>query len=378
MKRMHSFMFGLMTVTLTASMLMSCASAEPINNVITNDGSSALHVTDEDKMAAIFNLSDADLDVASYRLRGEGPDGASFDWIEVTEPRVAIADVRRGQWTLYAQALNADGDVLVAGKIDTFLSEDSPVDNLVFAEHDGEGQVYTDITWNRFQAVNPNVEVYLKPVDGEFAARPASEVSFVDDHMVWQASGLEAGSYIARFVFKDGSSVIGGASAALRVIADYTSVGNVEMNIGNLSTVYGITLDNLPDVVTLGELKHADGVVTFEGAVPSGAVYEWYVNGNKMDVASAPSFDITAQNLPKGVYRVDLVVRGGQYGSIASYMTLVQLDHGNNASTVDGAWTATPIVNADATQYEGVTFPEIAPAVDDIIVELDVPAADAE
>ena len=99
-----------------------------------------------------------DTDVVSYRLRGEGPEGAGFDWIEVTTPNFAIGDIRRGSWTLYAQGLNRYGEVVISGKLDTFLSEDSPIDNLVLNVADGIGAVACNIVWNPSQVKKPIVE----------------------------------------------------------------------------------------------------------------------------------------------------------------------------------------------------------------------------
>ena len=64
----------------------------------------------EEVIDGLFNVED--LNIASYRIRGEGPDGAYFDWVEADSPMIALADIRRGEWTLYAQGLNEKGEVL--------------------------------------------------------------------------------------------------------------------------------------------------------------------------------------------------------------------------------------------------------------------------
>lgn len=351
---------SVLMILMVVSLLMSCAStgdSEALAAVNGDQADGLMQVTDEEALKAIFGISDKDLNVASYRIRGEGPDGASFDWINVTEPKVAIADVRRGEWTIYAQALNEDGDVIVSGKLDTFLSEDSPIDNLVLAPSEGTGKIQSLITWNKAQVRNPNIEVYMKPVDGDFAARDASEVKFIDNEAVWEAVNVPAGSYIVRFVFKDGSSIIGGAAAALRVVAGYTAIGDVDMTVGNLNTVYGITIDNLPELVTLGSLENNNGVVSFTGANSSSSIYEWYVNGNKLD-ADGSVIDLRNFDLEKGVVRVDLIVRNSQYGSINSYAALVEVEFGYN-SYEDNSWVKNAVLNADGSAYEVPSAPVV-------------------
>ena len=349
---------------LTVAMLASCASTGNGESIALEtapvENSEVKQVTDEEALKALFSISDKDLDVTQYRLRGEGPDGASFDWITVTEPKVAIADVRRGEWTLYAQALNADGDVIVSGKLDTFLSEDSPIDNLVLAPSEGTGKVQSFISWNKVQVRNPKVEVYMKSVDGDSASRDSSEIKYLGDEAVWEAVEIPAGSYIVRFVFKDGSTVIGGAAAALRVVAGYTAIGDVDMTIGNLNTVYGITIDNLPDVVTLGSLDNNNGVVTFTGNTDGNTIYEWYANGEKLD-ATGPVIDLRSFDLKKGIVRIDLIARNPQYGSINSYATLVEIDLGYN-TYADNSWVKNVVTDADGSEY-GVT-PVAEPAVE--------------
>ena len=153
----------------------------------------------------------------SNSIRGEGPDGAYFDWIEVDSPKVAISDIRRGQWTLYAQGLNKDGMPVVQGMLETFLSEDSPIDNLVFDEHYGNGDIRCALAWNTAQIQHPALEIYTRPADSsEWTARDSSEIAIGNGTAMWTAENVESGSYIVRFILKDRSIEVSGAAAALR------------------------------------------------------------------------------------------------------------------------------------------------------------------
>lgn len=335
-------------------------------------------VSDEDQMRAIFGISDEDVDVATYRIRGEARDGESFDWIEVTEPRVVIAGIRRGEWTIYAQALNEDGDVIVSGRLDTFLSSDAPTDNLIFSENDGVGSVSTELRWNPAQVQNPTIEVYVKEDGGEFMARDISEITYVEPGLArWAADSLDAGSYIARFVFKDNGTVIGGTAAALRVITGYTSVGSVDMTVGDMSTPYSIDLGNVPAAVTVGTLNNDGGLISFSSDMDiADLTYEWYINGKLVEGETGAQMDLGDMDLSNGFYRIDLVTNNGKYGSINSFSIVVQLESENVFSTIDiepvsfvpvasettatTATTATPAIPAAPATPEVTVFLEEA------------------
>lgn len=268
----------------------------------------------EDIVDGIFDIKG--LDVVSYRLRGEGPDGAYFDWIEVTEPRVAIADIRRGEWTLYAQGLNADGQPVIQGKLETFLSEDSPIDNLVFQEDYGKGDLRCAFAWNPSQVQHPNIEIYMqKATGGQWIARDISEIVMGDGTAMWTASGIESGSYIIRIILKDRSSIVSGAAAALRVVDDKLSIGQVRLTVGDLSQVYGITLDNIPANTVDGMLALSTDGVLYRSTADH-LIYDWFIDGGYLDGFSAKEIQIC--DLPRGYHRIDCIVRTEDYGSINS------------------------------------------------------------
>lgn len=279
----------------------------------------------QDTVNGMFDVNG--IDVKSYRIRGEGPDGAYFDWIPVTSSRVALSDIRRGQWTIYAEGLDANGNVIVTGKIDTFLSENTPVDNLVLNSNGGKGNVRCDVKWNTSQVKNPSVEVFVKPLDGDYVYRPTSELSYVDNgHVIWSAEKLTSGSYVARFILKDGSTVVSGAAAALRVVQDKVSIGDVRMTIGDLSTVYGITIENLPENTIRGSLVLNDGIASFQTDLDrSKLTYVWFVDGNEAGQESG-DLDLYVLGLNKGYHRVDVVVMSSSETSINSSSLIVYVN----------------------------------------------------
>ena len=306
------------TVLGTAVLLASCAT----NSTVEEPGTIPV-VTDEREVDGLFNIKG--LDVASYRIRGEGPDGAWFDWVESDTPRIALADVRRGAWTLYAQGLNRYGEPVIQGKLETFLSEDSPIDNLVFDEMYGTGDIRSSIAWNPVQAMHPSIDVYLKADDGEWQPRSADEITMGDGTAVWTAKDIPSGSYIARFILRDGSTPIAGAGAAVRVIDDSTSIGQVRLTIGDLSHVYGIELQNIPADTVDGHLV-LDGrnAVFMNDSKDEGLIYDWFIDGDFQITTEAKSYPLDA--LVRGYHRIDAVARTEDYGSINSTAIHVYAD----------------------------------------------------
>ena len=355
-------------LVMMAALLASCATAEGKEETI----GTVLAETDERAVNGLFDIKG--LGVVSYRVRGEGPDGAWFDWVESDSPRIALADVRRGLWTIYAQGLNRYGEPVVQGKLETFLSEDSPVDNLIFDEQYGTGDIRSALAWNPVQVMHPAVEVYLRADDGEYMARPADEITIGNGTAIWSAHGIPSGSYIARFVLRDGSSPVSGAAAAVRVIDDATSVGQVRMTIGDLSQVYGIELLNIPVDTLKGHLELAGGHVSYiSESEASGVIYDWFIDGSFME--SREDHAMSLETLRRGYHRIDCVARTSDYGSISSVSIHVYADGVGGYAEVSEAEVNAAIEEFEATaENENALKLGLAEA-EEAAAETDGPAA---
>lgn len=247
------------------------------------------------------------LNVKSYRLRGVGPDGAFFDWIEVKGPKIALSDIRRGEWTLYAEAIGEDGTVVATGSLTTFLSDSTPLGTLFLSEEVGEGDVSCSFTWNTKQVLYPSIEIYMKQVDGNFTAREKSEIRIIENGSAkWSVKNVPAGTYVVRAILKDEGEVVSGVAAALRVINGKESVGNCTFTIGRLSTVYGIALEDTPIDTVEGTITLQNGTMTFNSEVEN-VVYTWFKDGEIMDGYTEKTIDIETLGLKKGFYRFDCI-----------------------------------------------------------------------
>lgn len=266
------------------------------------------------------------LDIKSYRLRGEGPDGAKFDWIDVTGTKVALSDVRRGQWTLYAEAIGENGDILATGKLETFLSNSSPMGALVMDPEVGSGSARCSFAWNTFQVLYPTIEIYVKKGDGEYVPRDVSEISIGDGVAVWNAKDIGAGSYIVRAVLKDEGEVVAGVAAAMRILDGKQSVGDVRFTVGKLSAIYGISLENTPTTTVRGTLELTSvGDVKYVSEEED-LRFDWFLNGEYVPENNSDTLVLLENVEGKGFYRVDCVVQNSNLTSINSDSFLVYCD----------------------------------------------------
>jgi hypothetical protein len=334
-------LFGLLVCVLV---LASCASAKkPVSDTQVISVEPVVEETPEEVVEEEVDLGDGNwlsalgsingLDIKSYKLRGEGPDGASFDWIEVTGTKVALSDVRRGQWTLYAQAIGENGDILASGKLETFLSNSSPTGALYMDSEVGEGDVRCSFAWNTFQVLYPSIEIYVKKNDGEYVARDASEISIGDGVAVWNAKDVGAGSYVVRALLKDEGEVVAGVAAAMRIIDGKQSVGDVRFTVGKLSAIYGISLENTPTVTVKGNLELGEnGNVSFVSDFTD-LRYDWFLNGEYVEGENSDTLNIFQTSEDRGFFRLDCIVQNSNNTSINSASILVYSD-GNVARVV--------------------------------------------
>ena len=272
------FLIALMSV----GSLVSCATGKGAGEVEDKsaDGVEVISVEQvmADEAAAEAEEADSDptnwlsafgsikgLNVKGYRLRGEGPDGASFDWVDLKSTKVALSDIRRGEWTLYAEAIGENGDVVATGSLTTFLSDATPLGTLFLSEAVGNGDVSCVFEWTPTQVLYPNIEIYVKTADGEFVARDKSEIKIsADGEAVWTVKDMPAGTYVVRAILKDENEIVSGVAAALRVIDGKKSVGTCQFVVGKLSTVFGIDLQNIPLDTVNGTLSIADNTLSFD------------------------------------------------------------------------------------------------------------------
>lgn len=338
------FLIALMSV----GSLVSCATGKGAGEVEDKsaDGVEVISVEQvmADEAAAEAEEADSDptnwlsafgsikgLNVKGYRLRGEGPDGASFDWVDLKSTKVALSDIRRGEWTLYAEAIGENGDVVATGSLTTFLSDATPLGTLFLSEAVGNGDVSCVFEWTPTQVLYPNIEIYVKTADGEFVARDKSEIKIsADGEAVWTVKDMPAGTYVVRAILKDENEIVSGVAAALRVIDGKKSVGTCQFVVGKLSTVFGIDLQNIPLDTVNGTLSIADNTLSFDSEKEN-LIYAWFLDGDLLDACREKSVNVAELALAKGYYRIDCIASDAAGFTSLNTMSMYIYSDGNGA-----------------------------------------------
>lgn len=263
-----------------------------------------------------------DMVVSSVRIRGEGPDGAYFDWIPVNSDKIVLTSgIKRGEWTIYVQGLSSTGAVVATGTMKTFLSENTPVANIILDQAEGYGDVSAKISWNIAQIRDPEIEVYIKDArGGSFSPIKKDDITIYDGFAIWDSKNIKAGSYIVRVVLKDGDYKTG-AAASIRVYDGLKSSGTIPVSVGDIWTAYGITT-TVDDIDA--HLDYEDDIVTVNGS--GFTLATWYLNG--VEIGQGRSVHLRLLPLMENANRIDVIV--SDESGRASYRGLVVYKNADN------------------------------------------------
>lgn len=273
-------------------------------------------------------FGESDFNVVRMRIRGEGPDGAHFDWIDMESDHIVLTSgIRRGEWTLVVQGLDEQNKVVAVGTMTTFLSENSPVANIILKPTDGSGDISARITWNPAQVRSGKIEIYMQDAEGGILIpRPSSEITMGAGNALWEAKDVPTGSYIIRVILRDGDFSVGMA-AALRVYDGKLSTGVIPLNIGDISTAYGITAV-VPNIN--GNLVVDGSSVTFTGSGHDDIC--WYLDGELL--GSAQSVLLDDLPITESGHLLD-VIATNTYGNICHLGLLVVRDADGSYTIID-------------------------------------------
>lgn len=89
----------------------------------------------------------------------------------------------------------------------------------------------------------------------------------------------------------------------------------MRLTIGDLSHVYGITLDNIPAETINGAISLDEHGAAFDTDSTEKILYDWYIDGEYMGTENGHR-TVNLEGLDKGYHRVDVIARTADYGSI--------------------------------------------------------------
>lgn len=286
--------------------------------------------------AARTIVPDIDMTPDHYRLQGVGPGGATFE-IDPAAQAQAVSELVAGDWSITAEAVNADGMVIGVGSSSaTVVAGATSSVSIIVVPVTGTGTLDLTLSWPPDELPEAEVTAELVPPVG--AARPlpfsvgSGTATLVD-------AETPSGYHTLVLSLRDNGAVVAGAVEVVRIVAGATTSGVVTFEALNDATGaidVSVTprLDDPLDVTMSGTSGHlAPGeAMNVAASVPGysgNVVYTWYVNGRS--VATGDRLAVGA-DLADGSYRLDVAA--------------VTAD-GNRAGSATHRFTVGPLMQAD-------------------------------
>ena len=267
------------------------------------------------------------LDIDHYRITGSGPGGASFN-IETSRQSVSLEGLIIGEWTIQAEGLNKDDDVLVTGETTHHLSTSNGSVVIYLETLAGEGSLSLVLTWDaeRTDIENTSIEITLTEQYGSKEEIELEEVSIDKNTGRAEYSGvnLPSGSYILSARLYSGSVQIAGFVEAVRIAGDQVSEGEIVFDLDKYPTEPGsleiINKTGVPVVCTITGIKEsvsADIPVTVSIICNTDDVsdfqIEWFLDGESIGEGHETTF--TPQ---LGTHRLDVLASTSRLGTAGS------------------------------------------------------------
>ncbi|MDT4762035.1 hypothetical protein [Sphaerochaeta sp. PS] len=273
------------------------------------------------------------MEIESYHIYGEGPNDETVDMAAYTS-EVTLGQLSMGTWTLNAQALNKDGAILAQGATTTMLSKTTSTATIHLTDLVGEGSLSVGFTWNTDQ-VSDDVRLALLLTDQN------GEILSIEDPVVDKLHGsatfsttLDAGSYLLCSKLYSQEVLVSGSAEAVRIIADTTTSGSIEMLMGDRSTSFSVTVINdtmmpIAGTVSCTPSEPAAGesvTLTFtaenlQGMDENDLTICWYCEGLPVE---ADGFSYTSVPAA-GSHRYDVIVSHDKLGSLGSTTIIVAM-----------------------------------------------------
>lgn len=256
-----------------------------------------------------------DMNVASYRVSGTGPEGASFQLSGITGSLVTVDSLSIGNWQVTVEALNDSFDIIGAGSVSVaIVAGDTTYADITVVPLSGTGELEIEVSWPSGLLNDPSVSGTLAPV-GESSTDIVLTVS--GDTATYQNNALDAGYYTLTLVLKEGTNEVWGIPVAVRIIAGETTTGiftltSADIDPGNLSVTITPDMQNPFQISFLGQVQAlvpgTDMTVTttLSPSVPNPS-YQWYLRGSLLLGQTGSSITVGG-TLQEGNYRLDVVV----------------------------------------------------------------------
>lgn len=258
-------------------------------------------------------VPDIPLEVAEYRVYGNGPASTAFE-IVTAESACVIEEVLPGQWVLGAEGYNETGTLLYSGESETAIERDTGEIILELYEPAGEGSFSLAISWEESLVPDAALEVTLSK-DG--TAIPLAPV--IEAGTAAAACTAAAGLYELTAVLSNAGEPVAGAADYVKIAAGFETTGEIALNVvlepvSPMLTLHAPKLSPCKVKVTGYDPPVFTGdAVTLTGATDTGqaAAFSWFVDG----VPAAAGASLVIDTANTGTRRIDLLASAHGYAS---------------------------------------------------------------
>lgn len=270
--------------------------------------------------------ADYPLEIESYRITGDGPGAETFN-VETSKETISLEGLVIGEWSITAEGLNENDDVLVTGSTVHRLSATNGSCTIELSELVGTGSLEVTFTWDPERiSGEPSIELELTPQYGTKETREL-ELTTMDKESgeaTYTGSDYPAGSYVLASRLYDGSVQVSGFVEAVRIAGDQISKGTVEFDLDRYPTEPG-TLEVVNNtgvpvscvIEGLEDTVDADIpiTVTLSSETDDVSSYSiiWYLDGNQIGEGAEAEFTPTV-----GTHRIDVVASTSRLGTSGS------------------------------------------------------------
>ncbi|GEM_PF-4071142 len=312
-KSLIGVFLGIFLVLLTTS----CDLAPGIGDDLEETGAVILRINDVG-IAARTMLPDISMDIESYTISGNGPNGATFTAEISRHEDYSRTDLRKGNWIFTVEAYNAaegDSEAEVIGRGTNVIYIQPGIVNevsIIIAPLPGPGELNLTVDWN-LDIANPRLEYQLTDSEGHTVDQ--SEEFVIDNRTgILIIPDLSAGYYMLEVTLFDSNTVVARGADALRIVSGNTTEGELSVQV-NLNGVLDIHIDqemDNPFSISLSGISESivqgtSMTVSVESSEPINWV-TWFLNGARLSEEYYSPISIGA-GLSQGEYRLTCVVR---------------------------------------------------------------------
>ncbi len=266
------------------------------------------------------------LEIESYRITGDGPGSESFS-IETNKETVSLEGLVIGEWTILAEGLNSQNDVLVTGSTTHRLSATNGSCTIILEDLVGNGSLEVLLTWDPERIIGEaSIELELTPQYGEKETRTLELTSMntASGEASYTGTDYPAGSYVLAARLFDGSVQVAGFIEAVRIAGDQVSKGEVRFDldkypvdpgtlelVNNTGVPVSCTIEGLEDTIdadipiTVSITSATDDVSDYN--------ISWYLDGILIGEGAEAEFTPSV-----GTHRLDVVASTSRLGTSGS------------------------------------------------------------